>query len=371
MARKAHRPPEYKKHASGQGFAYDRGRYVYFGVYDRPESREKYEEFRREWYDRRSPHHGQLVMHLLERYAVEHGIVKGAAIKDAQRGAIKIAIGHALAFRELAVCPIASITPALYEAFLDRLAEMTVPTGEGAVRPRYTRGTCNRWGRIIKEIIRWSERKGHAPVGTWHRLSAAQNLKYGRSAAREPSPVGPVSDALLEDTLPLLPPVVADMARFNRLVGCRPGEVCKLRMIDTEETTVDTDGGTRQVLLWTLEDHKTAYRGKRRAIAIGPQAILIVNRNAGMDLSAPVFRSPSGSAYRRDSYALAIRRACKRGGLEHWSPNQLRHARATELNRLVGIQTASAVLGHTRLNTTEVYAQRDAEAALAAAARTG
>ena len=37
-------------------------------------------------------------------------------------------------------------------------------------------------------------------------------------------------------TLPDLPKVVADMVRFERLTGCRPGEVCQLRPADLDRT---------------------------------------------------------------------------------------------------------------------------------------
>jgi len=43
----------------------------------------------------------------------------------------------------------------------------------------------------------------------------------------------------------------------------------------------------------------------------------------------------------------------------------LRHSRATDLRRLYGIEAAQTVLGHAELEVTQVYAERDAEAALA------
>jgi hypothetical protein len=40
----------------------------------------------------------------------------------------------------------------------------------------------------------------------------------------------------VERTLPHLPPMVADMVRIQRFVGCRPAEVCLLRPADLDRS---------------------------------------------------------------------------------------------------------------------------------------
>jgi integrase len=69
-------------------------------------------------------------------------------------------------------------------------------------------------------------------------------------------------------------------------------------------------------------------------------------------------RAP-GRRYTKDSYRVAIQRACRGAGLPPWSPNQLRHSQATELRKRFGIEAAQAVLGHSELGVTQVYAERD------------
>ena len=54
---------------------------------------------------------------------------------------------------------------------------------------------------------------------------------------------------------------------------------------------------------------------------------------------------------------LAWRRA------HRWHPHQLRHTRATEIRKEAGLDTARAVLGHTTLVVTEVYAEVDQQKA--------
>src|SRR5262249_35187416 len=42
-----------------------------------------------------------------------------------------------------------------------------------------------------------------------------------------------------------------------------------------------------------------------------------------------------------------------------WHPNQLRHARATEVRRRFGLEAAQVALGHSSADVTQVYAERD------------
>ena len=53
-----------------------------------------------------------------------------------------------------------------------------------------------------------------------------------------------------------------------------------------------------------------------------------------------------------------------------WSPNRLRHNRATEL-RPFGLDMAKTILGHTKVETTQVYAERDLQAAMELVAKIG
>ncbi len=45
--------------------------------------------------------------------------------------------------------------------------------------------------------------------------------------------------------------------------------------------------------------------------------------------------------------------------VEDWSPNQLRHAAATQIRKEFGLEAAQVVLGHTSADITQVYAERD------------
>ena len=64
--------------------------------------------------------------------------------------------------------------------------------------------------------------------------------------------------------------------------------------------------------------------------------------------------------YTRHSCRIAIQPACVKAGVPIWSPNRLRHTRATQIRAAFGtIEAAKAVLGHTDTRVTELYAERD------------
>lgn len=43
----------------------------------------------------------------------------------------------------------------------------------------------------------------------------------------------------------------------------------------------------------------------------------------------------------------------------HWSPNQLRHAALTRVRKEAGLDAARGVAGHSKVETTQIYAERD------------
>ncbi|HEV3440354.1 MAG TPA: hypothetical protein VG122_23575 [Gemmata sp.] len=54
-----------------------------------------------------------------------------------------------------------------------------------------------------------------------------------------------------------------------------------------------------------------------------------------------------------------------------WSPNQLRHSHARKVRKEFGLEAAGAALGHSKMSATEIYAERDTQLALNVAAKIG
>ncbi len=258
------------------------------------------------------------------------------------------------------------------------------------------RKTINAVAKTIRRIYRWGVSRELLPGACWESLRAAELLKQGRTTARESKRVPPVEDAVVNKTLPHLPPVVRDMVQFQRRTGARPGEVCNLTTGD-----IDTTG---DVWIATLIEHKTSYAGRAREITIGPKAQAILQRYLPRAADAAVFspqeseairhreqrarrksrvqpsqqsrrkprpRRPATEFYTTASYRRAIARACERSGVPHWAPNQLRHTAATEVRKKYGLEAAQVTLGHATANITQVYAERDRELARRVAREVG
>jgi integrase len=249
---------------------------------------------------------------------------------------------------------------------------------------RLSRGVINSRIAKIKRIFRWAVSEQLAPPSVVTALATVMGLQKGRTSAYETKPIMPISDEVVEKTLPYLPEVVADMVRFQRLTGCRPGEVCVLRPHD-----VDRSGETWQ---YVPASHKMEHRDRQRIIFVGPKAKVVLTpyllraadaycfspeetdrrrkaklrakrktpvQPSQVDRSKPKPRRKPGGRYNKGSYGLAIRRACVKAGVECWSPNRLRHSAATEIRSRYGLEAAQTVLGHARADVSQIYAERD------------
>lgn len=81
-------------------------------------------------------------------------------------------------------------------------------------------------------------------------------------------------------------------------------------------------------------------------------------------------RSPA-AGYRPHAYGNAVGKAAAAAGVPRWFPNQLRHLRATEVRQSHGLEAAQVLLGHSRADVTQVYAERDIGLAVRVAGETG
>ena len=252
-----------------------------------------------------------------------------------------------------------------------------------------------RLGRIVR-LFKWAVSEELVPASVHQALRTVSGLKRGRSEARESVPVQPVSDQQVEAVRPYVSRQVAAMVELLRLTGMRPGEVCLMRGSDIERS--------HQVWIYKPHDHKTAYRGKSRTIALGPKAQQVLQAWFQSDPTAYLFSPAEAVAERRAQQRLAratkvqpsqssrsktnpqrkpgnryttrslhhaIRYGCTRATIEPWHPHQLRHAAATRLRKEFGLDTARAVLGHSSAVVTEIYAELDFTKAEEAMSRVG
>jgi integrase len=268
---------------------------------------------------------------------------------------------------------------------------------EWMIKQGWSRGFINACSGCIKRMFKWGVENELAPPSIYHGLQAVAGLRKGRSEATETQPVRPVIDEHVEAALPFVSRAVQAMIQVQRLSGARPGEVALMRPCDIDQSSEST-------WVYRPESHKTEHHGIARVIFLGPQAQEILKpfllRDPGAYLFSPremmqerwakqrkarktkvqpsqqnrKRRKPRkilGEHYTVASYDRAVAKACQRAGVPHWHPNQLRHAKATELRREAGLDAARVVLGHRSPQVTEVYAELDVNKAAEVMGRLG
>ena len=251
------RVPSYRHHKpTGQAVVTLNGEDVYLGKWNTKTSRAEYDRLIGEWLaaGRQRPKRGGDLtvaelgikyLRFADDYYRKDGLPTGsvAGIRVALR-LLRESYGHTLAN---------DFGPLALEALQYRLID-----------GKKSRSTINEMIAIIRRAFRWGVAKELVSPEVHQALLAVPGLRKGRSAAREPKPVVPVADQVVDATLPNLSLVVADMIRFQRLTGCRPGEVCQLRPMDIDRTG--------DVWAYRPASHKTEHHERDRVIFIGPKA---------------------------------------------------------------------------------------------------
>lgn len=402
------RKPKYSLHkATGQARVRLNGKDHYLGAYGSPESRQRYDDLVAEWYAKNEDAaQYKLTIDDLAILYVEHAksyYRKPNGEQTTEGDSIRLALRPLI--RLYGRCRVHDFGPKK----LKRVQESLIESG-------HCRTNINRMVKRIKRMFKWGVSEEHVTPVMLTALSAVEGLRKGRSEAVESEPVEPVDDATVEATLPHMSPILSAMVQLQRLTGARPGEISSLRPCDI---TFGVDGVWR----YTPEYHKSMHRGKQRRIHIGPKAQEILRpfldrgpeafcfspkeavehhqaerrraRKSPMTPSQAARKPKPGrkrvpaDRYNKDSYRRAVERACERAfGMprelrtipkslpeaerkqrkqlarewraEHcWTPNQLRHNRATLIRERYGIEAAQVVLGHSDPKTTEIYAERD------------
>jgi integrase len=283
----------------------------------------------------------------------------------------------------------------------------------------WARSHINRQINRVKRMFSWAVANELLPISVYQALTTVPGLRKGRTAAREAPPAGPVADEIVDRTVEYLPPTVAAMVRLQCLTGMRPQEVVGMR-------SIDIDMSDPSCWVYRPGRHKTEHHGRDRHIFLGPKAQEVVSVFLSLEISMHLFSPKRSEALRRSenrarrktplwpshethqlrkrkaepkrpprdfysvpSYRRAIARGCdlafphpslakfpckeltpdqqaelKAWRKAHrWHPHQLRHTVATRIRRQFGLEAAQVVLGHSELGTTQVYAEKNLDAA--------
>lgn len=379
MSRRSTQPVYSFHKASGQAKVRIRNRDYYLGPYDSPESRKAYDAIIANWrldteeVDPFTTTVDSLALHYL-RFADAHYLKNG--LPTSEPGIIRIALRFLVADHGT------------------ELARKFGPKALKSVREKMIQGgivrsSCNRMIGRIKRMFRWGVAEEMVAPEILAALESVAGLQRGRTTATESAPVLPVDRAHVDAIRPYVSRQIAAMIDLQLLTAARPGEILALRGCD-----LTSDG---DVWEYHPESHKTQHHGRVRVIFLGaaaqeivkqflkpnPQACLFSPADAKAEFQAarrakrktPLTpsqrtRQPKskpakqpGDRYTICSYGQAIRKACLKADIPAWHPNQLRHTAATAIRKRFGLEATQTILGHSRADVTQIYAERDASKA--------
>ncbi|QDS99268.1 tyrosine-type recombinase/integrase [Adhaeretor mobilis] len=404
MPRLLKKPPKYGRHkASGQACVYVNGTEVYLGKYGSPKSHDRYRDFLAEWRSQQA-----VVENSEVAQATENSLAKTlhpAALRRKRREGGVVTLDELIfVYRRHASSYYVKYGKVTREAEL--IVELTTLLGKKhgdepvdefgpvqldnfrddlIVERDWSRKVINKQISRLIRMFKWAVGKEMCAAEVPLQLSALGGLKKGRTDARETAGVRGVEDTHIEQTLPCLPAIVADMVKFQRLTGARPGEVCALRPCD-----INSSG---DVWIYVPNEHKTEHHEKTREVYLGPQAQEVLAPYLERDEASYCFspeesiakarqrqqlekekpwtrKKPDGTTqktapnrYQVSSYRVAVRRGCNKAGVTVWTPNQLRHTAATVIRKKYGLEAAQVICGHEKADVTQVYAERDKQLA--------
>lgn len=345
MSRQRKSPAYLLHQATGQARVRINGKDIYLGPFGSPESKERYREVLQEWGC------GEKIV-----VAVSIGILclryleyaKGYYWKNGRQTSEVSALQVALRF--LTGNPRFRNMPAR-----DFKTAAMLEVREAMVKKKFVRKSINCHINRIRRMFAWGVEQELVKAEQLMVLKTVAGLKKGRSRAVESEPVEPVSAEDVKAVQAFVRPVLWGMIQLQLLTGMRPGEVRMMRLAD-----IDRSG---DVWEYVPSEHKTEHRGKQRRIYIGPEGQKVLQPFLKADQSRYVFESKPGRCYGKDSFIKAISRGCVAAEIPVWSPNQLRHTAATEIRKQFGLEASRTILGHTTSDVTQIYAERDFEAA--------
>lgn len=320
MPRKKNVTPSYLLHSSGQACVRIDGKDHLLGEYGSEESRIRYGQLI-------ARHAGGLP---LDPFAAKSPLPEsGLTINELVLGFMRFAKQH---YRKNGketseIHCLKSATRWLVELYRFTPVDSFGPLALKAVREAmvadgWVRYSVNKSVGRIRHHFKWGVENELVSPATLQKLQAVAPLLSGRTEAKDNPARQPATPEQVEAVRPLVSPFVRDLIDVQRLTGSRAGELLSLT-----PAKIDTTG---KVWLFHVEGHKTEHHGHSRVIAIGPRARTIIERR--MRGLQPTDRN---FPIRRDSYTLAISRACKslveeskakKRKFTPWTPHQLRHA---------------------------------------------
>lgn len=160
-------------------------------------------------------------------------------------------------------------------------------------RRRWSRRYINHQINRLRRMFRWAVSEELLPARVIHALETLQPLRRGRGDAAEATdrqPISPVPDEHIDTVVAYMPPPVRAMVELQRLTGMRSQNVTAMRLSD-----LDRSG---DVWEYVPAEHKSAWKGRRLFIALGPRCQEILRPFLDRPAEAFLFSPAESHAWR-------------------------------------------------------------------------
>ena len=212
---------------------------------------------------------------------------------------------------------------------------------------------------FTRRAYRFGVREGIIPASLAAEIAAvgppvASSAPAPGKARRSPARQAADSAALAAIVSKLKPPYDA-MLILQRATGMRPSEMCRMISKDIHRSgvvaipggqAVDLAKDGRGCWLWVPTNHKTAGRGKCRAVVIPPRAQAALR---------PYLERYQPFPVTVETYSRALGEACKAAGVAHATAYQVRHTVGAETAAEGGLHAVMQRLGHSNPATAARY----------------
>jgi len=262
---------------------------------------------------------------------------------------------------------------------------------QGKKPKRYTRRGINDTINWLRRIWKWGMGRSLVTAEQLQSLEEVRSLRIGTTEAPDNPKRNRVTEEECEKVLKHLGSVVSDMLKLIWHTGMRPNEVCSMRpcdiLRDNDQCWLYIPGSDQS----PVGKHKTMRFNRVRVIPLAGECQDILckrihdfdskdyifspaetmhelilkkseqrktplscgNRPGSNRKEHPMIRP--GEKYDHNTLRRACQRACRRAGVETFTPYDLRRSLATRARASLGKEAAKALLGHTSTPTTDIY----------------
>ncbi len=138
-----------------------------------------------------------------------------------------------------------------FEAIQRQMIDYRVPEGKPHAGKAMCRSTINRRLSRIVRVFKWAGSKKIVNPSVYHEISLIERLKKGRTPAKDHKKIKPVSDDIVEKTLPFCSPLIAAMIRIQHLTGMRPQDITGLRYDQIDRSTALSPSWVMNLSRWS------------------------------------------------------------------------------------------------------------------------